>query len=72
MTPNDAPEPVRRIVEAMTRRALARCDELGIAHADFYAAMLADTKEHGRGGRRPGDVPAFFARVFRRLEARRN
>jgi hypothetical protein len=68
VTPQDAPESVRKQVEAILVRALRECNRLGIDWQDFYDAMLADGRENGRGG----GVPAMIGRVFKRLEGRRN
>jgi hypothetical protein len=58
----EAPEAVRKIVEAMVSQALARCDRLGIAWEDFYRAMSEEQKV-----RSTGDVADLFERTFHRL-----
>ena len=59
---NDVPDAVRRIIQGMTGQALARCDRLGIAHEDFYRAMLEEQKAHPEVS-----VAQLFERTFRRL-----
>jgi hypothetical protein len=63
----EAPEPVRKIVEAMVNQALARCDQLGIAWEDFHRTMLEEQKL-----RSTGDVADLFERTFRRLQRKAN
>jgi hypothetical protein len=58
----EAPEAVRKIVEGMIAQALARCDRLGIAHEDFYRAMVEERKV-----RSSGDLADLLERTFRRL-----
>ncbi len=55
----DAPDSVRKIVQAATSRAIQRCHKEGIALADFYAALLDIQKEHPRIG-----MIASFAKAF--------
>jgi hypothetical protein len=52
----------REVVEAVVDAALARCDRLGVSHADFYAAMRAE-----RAGGSTGDLAGLIERTFRRV-----
>jgi hypothetical protein len=61
-TKREVPEAVRKIVKAMISQALARCDQLGIAHEDFYQAMREERKV-----RSTGDLTDLLDRTFRRL-----
>jgi hypothetical protein len=58
----EPPETVRKIVEAMVSNALARCDRLGIAHQDFYRAMVEERKVHSTG-----DLADLLERTFHRI-----
>lgn len=58
---------MRKIVEAMTGLALARCHQRGIDPADFFEAILAERKAGSACG-----VSGLFRRVFRRLKAMEN
>jgi hypothetical protein len=51
----------REAVEAVVDAALARCDRLGVAHADFYAAMRAERARGSAGG-----LAGLIERTFRR------
>ena len=66
-TKKETPEAVRKIVEAMVTQVLARCDQMGIAHEDFYRILVEERKI-----RSTGDVADLFDRVFRRLQGTAN
>jgi hypothetical protein len=57
----DPPESVRKIVEAMVTRALARCDELGVSREDFYRVMLGEQQLRPKAS-----LEVLFERIFRR------
>ncbi len=63
----EAPEAMRKIVEAMVMHALARCDQLGIAREDFCRALLEEQRTH-----RPTTGTDLIERTFRRLGAASN
>ncbi len=66
MQPQPEPsESVRSIVVAMVGNALAHCDRSGIAHEDFYKAMVEERKTRGMGG--PGGLANLLERTFHRL-----
>ncbi len=60
----DAPDSVRKIVQAATGRAIQRCHEKGITLADFHAALLDVQKEQ------PGiGMIASFAKAFEKCRS---
>lgn len=63
----DAPELVRRIIEAMTTQAVGRCEREGIDLADFYASMLKVQGEQPKVS-----VTELFDLTFERLATRSN
>lgn len=58
------PEGLRKIVEALVARALIRCDRLGIAHEDFYRALVEEQQSHP-----PTNATDLIRRAFNRLRA---
>ncbi len=56
-----------RIVTRIVDQSLARCDRLGIAHADFYRAMVEERKANSKDG-----LLALVRRTFERLQRGHN
>jgi hypothetical protein len=63
----EVPEAVRKVVEAMTSQAVARCDRLGIPLENFYRAMLEEQSLNPKA-----TVVELFEQTFRRLEGALN
>lgn len=58
----EPPESVRRIAEAMARRAIAECARLGIDPLEFHRVMQEEQKDHPEIS-----MAELFQRTFRRL-----
>jgi hypothetical protein len=63
----EIPEPVRKIIEAIVGRAVARCHSQGIALKDFVDVVLKELELHPKAS-----VEEVYERAFRRLEGRAN
>ena len=60
-------EGAEKIVRAIVNQALARCEQLGIAWADFYRVMLEEQEQYPKI-----TLPELIERVFARLEEPNN
>ncbi len=65
---------VRQNIAEMTKQALARCDALGITHADFYQAIQDEQRLHPPSQTSGGytGVADLFERAVRRLKSMSN
>jgi hypothetical protein len=63
----EVPDAVRATLEKMVHQVMDQCDQLGIAWADYYQAMLQEQKQNPKIS-----VEDLFQRTFRRLERNSN
>jgi hypothetical protein len=59
----DLPEGVQAALEALVHRVMARCDQMSIAWADYYQALLEEEKQSPKIS-----VEDLFERAFQRVQ----